>query len=922
MDFFYKFKNINKDVFFLQKFISFEIRNFKILNDDFKLCTFNIHIPTILYDISVENTQLLCNLPQIFSVLIFNDQIINYIESPKKIYGQSIIDDDNLEYAISDPYLKIITWANNGNLEIIETEKADGKILMIRLFNYGSTQLILCVTKKTQLLLTYDNINNLALDQNSDPFIIAILLYLKNNWENISSEQIMSLFDQGYTLVGEFTDGKHIITGSNIVEWFGFFKNGEPLDMNLTISLLLSCNLNVVKYKKVFNQILGPEMIDLIFECPRYRTNEGSIFYCMNVETNETILIKVRSIQYIFKNIFLLNMLAGNHDLTTLKDQIIRTRNYFPINTTVLVTITIQLIQFFFWVLDNKYPLVIFNSNLINLPKNLPVGFSNCWNIFLLSNAKTDISISKGDFGTFNLEEYKENTKLYDSRSYLNPCIVIFFQGLEGSGKSTLAYSSIEKLNRMGASSICIDQDEFYGDQLACRILLFHKIMDLDGPKIIMILRNNIRHSQYMDYLNMCKKLPCVISFISPDNINPLSLMVSIGGVLNRSQNGNTYFINKVEYSIGRIIQMMKKEYNEFKIRHDAKLIKFHNYDKELDMGAKLIINDNYNIESYVRTNLSKLNALRININIISDQVVKHIYDIIDGKSNNIYVDKQANYIGLQIDLNDKFLLDNFIESIEYYNRSNSGSEMSTGIVNNQDTGDNSNNLMYDLDNNLSINVQFNGIIDYSQYDEPIDFIDNPIILIDDLTNNKYDEPDSKNINIIHINIPFYAEQVGDQYDELPQYDSITISNIQISNMNLDENLNVQNDQYDEPPDLNVGILYSVHVINSNSNSESANPIHVPYDTNISTGTDTVIKTETGNDATINDMTVIDTSNDTSNDMTIDMTIDMTMIDTSNETVINSLNEDLTINKIIEEYDEPLDEQVINILQLYKFKTL
>ena len=62
------------------------------------------------------------------------------------------------------------------------------------------------------------------------------------------TEQILQIFNQGWSLAGEFCDGQHFTDGDNTISWFGFFKNGISMDFCKICANMNILNEVVVPY--------------------------------------------------------------------------------------------------------------------------------------------------------------------------------------------------------------------------------------------------------------------------------------------------------------------------------------------------------------------------------------------------------------------------------------------------------------------------------------------------------------------------------------------------------------------------------------------------------------------------------------------------------------------------------------------------
>ena len=174
------------------------------------------------------------------------------------------------------------------------------------------------------------------------------------------------------------------------------------------------------------------------------------------------------------------------------------------------------------------------------------------------------VSIHIDDFGTFDAFEFLANVDIYEKRPHNDPAYVFFLQGLQGSGKSTTAAKLCECLIAMGISAVYREQDAFWGDTASCQGAIHHDISRAAGPKVVIISRCNANPTQYDRYLQMLYKLSCVVSFIAPEKVDSLYLMISLSGIINRSTVGDSLMVGRFEYPISQVIEFTRKNFGDF----------------------------------------------------------------------------------------------------------------------------------------------------------------------------------------------------------------------------------------------------------------------------------------------------------------------------------------------------------------------
>jgi len=665
-------KNSNGDINQITKLIKFNLKNFKIGTSEYNLYTYTLNLPKGKYedDVYSSNPALLKYLPRACSILVKDNQAIDSIEGPEKFSGKTDIDEDpedNQEDIIAKStgiydHSKVISWANSGNLEVVETEKANGKFAICKIIFDGDQKILLVGSKNNHFALSWEQIDQTIQSEKTNEIIHGILSDIKTYWDKLNSEELLNLFAHGYSLAGEFCDGQHFTPGDNTVSWFGFFKSGQALDTIKSLGLLKSLGLKTVEYAKVFDSSSNVTNLDSIFLNSRCKNTEGSVLRCTNTQSGETILVKTKSVGYIVKRFARQVILRGYKDIERIRTRFIQAQKYHGLNTKASIRVTNQLIQFAFWMMGKKYPCTVLGVIPVKSVKGqLPNGFNTYWTEWMETTGNSDITIGLEDFGDFSESEYLESTQLYKPRSWANPAIVVFFQGLQGSGKSTVGAEICLQLAKAGKSAQYIEQDEYWGDTLACQGALYHAIYSEAGPEIILVTRCNANQSQYKRYVDIAQKIPSLITFISPNNFDPLYLMVSLAGIIARSNSGDKLMVGRFEYPFTEVVGFTVKNFNEFEIVSNSKQIEMINHDKVLAEQSTQALKSNQQIEQFVKANWEKLNQLRLPVGQIALQIITHINNLINGQVSNVILNSNPVYIGLAVNPVDKLALDEFV---------------------------------------------------------------------------------------------------------------------------------------------------------------------------------------------------------------------------------------------------------------------
>jgi len=613
----------------------------------------------------IENPNLVNILPRACTYVVHNDILVTKLEGCCKFTGFSNIDEDpddenNLLGIKNDnlfDFSLINSWDNNNELEIIMTEKANGKFAICKIYN----NMIICGSKNYHIMFDVNEIDETIINNKNNIIIHSILCDIKTNLYNLYN--ILEKFNDGYSLVGELCDGQHFVSGDNTISWFGLFKNGIPMETMEALDYLTLNEIKTVKYSKVYDSSSNCELMT-IFNSARCLSGEGYVLRCRNTNTNKIILVKVKAIGYIVKRFIRQVLLKGYKYLFSVTNRFIDASDYHQLNTDASIRITNILINFGLWMMSKSYPVSILgHMEIKSVRGHLENGFNKYWQEFLFETKNDDIIVTNKDFEkTFDKNEYLVKIKLYEKRSYFDPVTVVFIQGLQGSGKSTIANMVCSKLNNSIYSkqekAIYLEQDMFWGDTLSCQGALYHNIANANGPKIIIISRCNINKEQYVKYLDICYELPTKTIFISPEKFNELDLLLSFQGILNRSQQGDLLMVGRHELPTKEITEFVLDNYYSYQCNSNSHLIKMRNDNDTLLNEIKNIIMLKKNIIEYVKTILEEITLLRLSVEEISNNIINIIIDI---DNSRIIYNPKPKYIGLYISEKDRLELNEFV---------------------------------------------------------------------------------------------------------------------------------------------------------------------------------------------------------------------------------------------------------------------
>ena len=625
-------------------------------------------------DVYKKYPKLLSVLPRGCSLLVSLDEtVIEPLFGPTKFTGHTPIDEDpdensdensdkQPESTIFD-YDIIKGWANKYELEITDTSKENGKFAIVRIkrCNTSKKLIIICGSKNNHVAFLLEDIDQQIKNTKNNIILLSILNAIKDNLDKLTNQDIIDLFALGYSLVGELCDGQHFCAAKDGIVYFGFFKNGNAMDTTKALEILRKVGIQTVDSKIVFSPDSDPSKLSNVFILARCKEEEGSVLYCKNIKTGKIILVKSKSDKYIVWRMLRQLILKGYKNIENIIKRFIETSSYHNLSTEACIRIVKQLMSFGLWMISKELPCSILGHMPVESVRgSLPCGFYTWWNKYI-SEGNEDIKVTPDDFGSFDADKFIAGAKIYEKRSHYNPASVIFVQGLQGGGKSTEADEACKRLEELGYNVKYIEQDQFYGDTLACQGAIYHFINADENPSkptILIISRCNANSKQYDQYLNMLYKLPCVISFISHD-VTKLYWMIALSGILKRSTNRDKLMVGGIEYPIEKVIEFTQENYKNFKIHPLAWQVLTYTLDDKLTEEILKLKNPK-DIQEFIQLNFDKLDSLRRPINDIVDDMLKIILDR-DDVSRIVYNPKPI-YVGCAIPPKKKTKLTEFVK--------------------------------------------------------------------------------------------------------------------------------------------------------------------------------------------------------------------------------------------------------------------
>lgn len=634
-------------------------------------------------------------LPRACSIIVIDGKIQKILEGNKKFSGKTAIDEDpendytNLVDTSIYDHNEILEWGKNGKLEIIYTEKENGKNCVASLFEYNGDIYLIAGSKNVHIPIKYEILSNdsewneFKTKYNICDLTLGIFEDIRYNLKIFFSNYSKKIFlEQDNTLVGEYCDGQHFCDGDNTIKWFSISNNGNAIDPVESLKNLRKNGFNVVNYKTVYDSSCDDrdlKTIEKIFNIGRTEKGEGGVLYCCNKTTGKVILVKNKAIGYIFKRISRQCILRGYRHIEDISRRVCETKDYHKLNTTAAANYTRLLYDFGIWMMNKSYPCkIIGHTPIDSVKKHLDNGFNIRWKEFLVETGKSDINLSENDLGNFDKDEYfKIIGNIYPIRNKINSPVVCMIQGLQGSGKSTLGNALCQELNSNHKIRY-YEQDEFWGCTLSCQGALYHDIRNSNGSEIIILTRCNANPKQYEKYLELFHNFNCKVFFASPMHYNnPLYLAISIAGVIHRSNKGDKLMIGRFESKIEDSIKFINDNYINFKIPDNT--LHYPVYYPIKDETLEKEANDFYNksleeFTNFISTNVNRLNSTRISLRQSVFIICNEIKNILHYNNSNKLIKsiKNPEYCGFFIDnINKEKLKQVIIENIGLFENFN-----------------------------------------------------------------------------------------------------------------------------------------------------------------------------------------------------------------------------------------------------------
>lgn len=573
-------------------------------------------------------------VPRGFSLFFDNNEnFYMNIVGLRKFSGKSYVDDDDISDMVDNKSKdtiilfdmnKIKKWADSNILEITNTEKANGKACFVSIKKHNDSFMIAFGSKNMHHLIMFEDYDDFI----SKPFVNNITRSIVDDiFKNFDKLKLLiPYFNNNYTLCGELCDGMHFVEGDNSITWFSLSNiKGEAVEPIRAFNIIESCGLKTVNKKLVYDKNSDIDTLDNVFTDGKKSIGEGSVLYCRNIITNETLCCKIKTPWYIVwrmtRQILTVNPL---NYIDKIKEKLISKSNYTGLSTVGCIKVAHYLIRFIEWFIMKGYPVSALEFMQVKATKgNIDAGFIKYWNKFIIENKYTEdmYRLEDRDIGEFNKSQFL--LEWYNIEPVINTKqpTVIFMIASQGMGKSTIAFMLAKEKGYFR-----VEQDECYGCTKTCITQL-----DICLKKGIdcIVSRCNINPKQYNQYLNVAEKNNAKIIFIAPEYIEkPLSVAIGLAGIIHRSKTKDKVMVGRNEYDFSEAVGFTIKNYMGTNKNNGLKLVDETNYysawsiDESMNEEFKKILNSNFEIEKYVINNYEKLMNLRNNVNTTFDNLL------------------------------------------------------------------------------------------------------------------------------------------------------------------------------------------------------------------------------------------------------------------------------------------------------------
>jgi hypothetical protein len=190
-----------------------------------------------------------------------------------------------------------------------------------------------------------------------------------------------------------------------------------------------------------------------------------------------------------------------------------------------------------------------------------------------------------------------------------------------------------------------VEQDICYG---CTRATQFQLLKHVSRGENVIVSRCNANPKHYSSYLKIAMDNNCRILFVSANNVkSELRLSVALAGILNRSKEGDSVMVGRLEYPFAEVINFTQRNWKDFQPHSKAIMIDTFTENVQLVDATKTAVHSKQ-IQEFVMDNKDALMGLRRPL----EEIVSEIQGLVDHPPPEFFVEKtlaETVYVGLNV---------------------------------------------------------------------------------------------------------------------------------------------------------------------------------------------------------------------------------------------------------------------------------
>ena len=481
--------------------------------------------------------ELMTLLPRSFSVWTYTDEkgkevIGGRIHGIPKFGGlNDAIDEDNDDD--SQLGLTMFDMMSKGVIRVLMTTKDNGKFCLISAFVCLGKTYIVIGSKNVHTPIPLNDLATAELNGLADQIRKAFL----EQYDPVKHGEVIQRLTEGYSLIGEFNNGKHMIPldgGKPYIRFFGISDSNADLTGNLAGNITTSLDyLQRHGFSVVENTNISMEEY-VQQQDGRVGHGEGRVDYFLTKEGRVVGIAKHKKIWYILIRMLRQIIMKGEPHMyeQRIKTTLIARNSFLHLPEGYLQIWYDLLCHFARWFHKKGYE-----------PKTVGIqdtskGMGNIWKEFLIENP--DVT---DDFAP-PLEEMKKRGIPHGTTFKIQHknCLAVILQGIPGIGKNTVADWVAQNLT--GLRVIVLDQDTFtskVGRKKAGKACLneWKMLINTGDYDVVILARNNAAPCQYNTYADVANEALWKTIVVRPEELDTRfneQVAVCIESVMTRSE--------------------------------------------------------------------------------------------------------------------------------------------------------------------------------------------------------------------------------------------------------------------------------------------------------------------------------------------------------------------------------------------------